>query len=273
MIIVHVLYDKAVFLTNEEYYSKSGKRVNVQCHITVDGNGSPSHSHSTGPTTMDGNGSPSHSHSTSHITVDGNGSPSHSHSTSHITVDGNGSPSHSHSTSHITVDGNESPSHSHSTSHVTVDIPFSLSLDKPHHYGWQWIPLSRSLNMPHHCGRQWIPFSHSTSHITVDGNGFPSHSHTHLPDLAISLDTRIDYIHDTQTQGKEEHVKTKLSKVISKALGADKLVQDFDSIRHLIKLTKQQGRNVSHVHAHEHEVLRINYTQRLFREKRHLSKN
>ena len=78
-----------------------------------------------------------------------------------------------------------------------------------------------------------------------------------MPDLAISLDTRIDYIHDTQAQGKEEqHLKTKLSKVISKALGADKLVQDFDSIRHLIKLTKQQGKNVSHVHAHEHEVLR-----------------
>ena len=33
MITVHVLYDKAVFLTNEEYYSKSGKRVNVQCHV------------------------------------------------------------------------------------------------------------------------------------------------------------------------------------------------------------------------------------------------
>ena len=30
MITVHVIYDKVVFLTNEEYHHKTGKRANVQ---------------------------------------------------------------------------------------------------------------------------------------------------------------------------------------------------------------------------------------------------
>ena len=33
MIKVHVVYDKAVFLTNEEYYRKTGKRANIQCQV------------------------------------------------------------------------------------------------------------------------------------------------------------------------------------------------------------------------------------------------
>ena len=33
MITVHVIYDKAVFLTNEEYYRKTGNQVNVQCQV------------------------------------------------------------------------------------------------------------------------------------------------------------------------------------------------------------------------------------------------
>ena len=33
MITVHVIYDKAVFLTNEEYYHKTGNQVNVQCQV------------------------------------------------------------------------------------------------------------------------------------------------------------------------------------------------------------------------------------------------
>lgn len=33
MITVHVVYDKAVFLTNEEYHHKTGKRANVQCQV------------------------------------------------------------------------------------------------------------------------------------------------------------------------------------------------------------------------------------------------
>ena len=33
MITVHVMYNKAVFLTNEEYHRKTGKRTNVQCQV------------------------------------------------------------------------------------------------------------------------------------------------------------------------------------------------------------------------------------------------
>ena len=33
MITVHVVYDKAVFITNEEYHHKTGKRANVQCQV------------------------------------------------------------------------------------------------------------------------------------------------------------------------------------------------------------------------------------------------
>ena len=33
MITVHVIYDKAVFLTNEEYNCKTGKHTNVQCQV------------------------------------------------------------------------------------------------------------------------------------------------------------------------------------------------------------------------------------------------
>ena len=33
MITVHVVYDKAMFLTNEEYYHKTGRRANVQCEV------------------------------------------------------------------------------------------------------------------------------------------------------------------------------------------------------------------------------------------------
>lgn len=35
MITVHVVYDKAVFLTNEEYRHKTGKRANVQCQPEI----------------------------------------------------------------------------------------------------------------------------------------------------------------------------------------------------------------------------------------------
>ena len=33
MITVHVIYDKAVFYTNEEYFDKSGIRTNIQCEV------------------------------------------------------------------------------------------------------------------------------------------------------------------------------------------------------------------------------------------------
>ena len=33
MITVHVIYDKAVFLKNEEYHHKTGKCANVQCQV------------------------------------------------------------------------------------------------------------------------------------------------------------------------------------------------------------------------------------------------
>jgi hypothetical protein len=33
MITVHIVYDKAVFFTNEEYFNKTGIRLNVQCEV------------------------------------------------------------------------------------------------------------------------------------------------------------------------------------------------------------------------------------------------
>ncbi len=33
MVTLHIVYDEAVFFTNEEYFDKTGKRLNVQCEV------------------------------------------------------------------------------------------------------------------------------------------------------------------------------------------------------------------------------------------------
>ena len=199
----------------------------------MDGSELLSPSHSPGPNTLDGNESLSHSHSSGPTTVDGSGLPSHSHSPGPNTSDGSKSLSPSHSLGPNTLDGSKSLSHSHSPGPNTLDGSESLS------------------------------HSHLSGPTTVDGSGLPSHSHLPGP---TTMDCSKSHSHsqydciqtpDILSFGEEQqHLKTKLAKVFSKVLGTDKTIKTFDSIRHVIKITKQEGRKVSLAQAREHEQLK-----------------
>ena len=124
-------------------------------------------------------------------------------------------------------------------------------------------PLSHSSGS---MGSGSIPLSHSSG--TVGNGSIPlSHSsgtsHSHSPGPTTSCESLSHYQYDhIQTPNvisfdeDQQHLKTKLAEVFSKVLGTDETIKRFDSIRYVIKTTKQE-RKVSLAQAREHEQLKI----------------